>query len=59
MTQEFINAAAEALGLGIPEASLPGTLQHLERCAAAARLIEDFPLPPETEIAGTLSHERL
>jgi hypothetical protein len=59
MTETSIKAAAAAVDLSIPAKSLPGVKAHLERCAAAAKLIEEFPLPPETEIAGTLSHERL
>ena len=59
MNEDFIKAAAAAIDLRIPAKLLPGVKSHLERCAAAAKLIEEFPLPPETEIAGTLSHERL
>ena len=55
---DLIVAAAEAAELEIPPDCLPGTLAHFERCAAAARLLAEFSLPRETEVAPVFTHER-
>ena len=49
MNEDDLLAAAAALDLAIPVQSLPAALAHLQRCEAAARLVMEFPLPPEIE----------
>jgi hypothetical protein len=49
--ETYVKLAAEAIGLPIPEPYLAGTVLNFERSAALARLLMDFPLPPELEPA--------
>ena len=58
MSSDLIAAAAQAADLEIPPDCMPGTLAHFERCAAAAKLLAEFPLPAETEVAPVFSHDR-
>lgn len=49
--ETYVKAAAEAIGLPIPQPYLAGTLLNFQRSAALAKLVMDFPLPPEAEPA--------
>jgi hypothetical protein len=44
-TEEYVKAAAEAVGLPIPAEYLAGTAANFERSAALAKVLMDFPLP--------------
>jgi hypothetical protein len=45
----YVDAAAAALGLPLDPAHRPGVVANMERIAALARLVMEFPLEPETE----------
>ena len=47
----FATQAAAALGLPISVEHRPGVVHNLERIASIARLVTEFPLPENTEIA--------
>lgn len=50
-SETYVKLAAEAIALPIPQEYLAGTVLNFERGAALAKLILDFPLPPEIEPA--------
>ena len=50
-SEAYVELAAAAIGLPIPPQYLAGTALNFERSAAFARLVMDFPLPPEVEPA--------
>jgi hypothetical protein len=47
----YMDAAAAALALPIAPEHRPGVVANLERLAAMAALVMEFPLPDETEAA--------
>jgi hypothetical protein len=49
--KEYVEAAAQAIGLPLDEAHLPGVVLHMERLAAMAALVAEFPLEEEAEPA--------
>lgn len=49
--EEYVAAAAAALNLTIAPDHRPGVVANMERLAAIARLVMDFPLPDEIELA--------
>jgi len=49
--ERFVAASAAAIGLSIAPAHQPGVVANLERIAAMARLVMEFPLPEEIEPA--------
>jgi len=49
---DFIDAAANALGLPIEDAWRPAVRANLEVSLRLARLVDEFPLPDEAEPAS-------
>lgn len=47
----YVQASAAALGLTLDEARAQRVAGHLQRTAAMARLLEQFPLAAEDELA--------
>jgi len=47
----YIDAAAALIGLTLDPAHRPGVIVNLDRIAALAALVMNFPLPEETEPA--------
>jgi hypothetical protein len=47
----WVDQSAALLGLALDPAHRPGTVLNLERAAGLARLVMEFPLPPEAEAA--------
>jgi hypothetical protein len=47
----YVDAAALLIGLPLDAAHRPGVVLNLERIAAMAALVMEFPLPEETEPA--------
>lgn len=50
-TDDFIDAAAQALGVPIDPAWKPAIRGNLEVTLKLARLVEEFPLPDDSELA--------
>jgi hypothetical protein len=51
----YIDAVASALALPVEEAWRPAVRANLEVSLRLARLVDEFPLPDETEPAGIFS----
>jgi hypothetical protein len=49
--EAYVDAAAALIGLPLDPAHRPGVVLNLERVAAMAALVMEFPLPEETEPA--------
>ena len=49
--EAYVDAAAALIGLPLDPAHRPGVVLNLERIAAMAALVMEFPLPEETEPA--------
>jgi 1-carboxybiuret hydrolase subunit AtzG-like protein len=49
---DYIDAAAHALGLAVAEAWKPAVRANLEVSLRLARLVDEFPLPDEIEPAS-------
>jgi hypothetical protein len=49
---DYIASVAKALALPIEEAWLPAVRTNLEVSLRLAKLVDEFPLPDETEPAG-------
>jgi hypothetical protein len=47
--RDYVVAAADTIGLELHEAHLPGVVANMERIAALAKLVNDFPLQEEVE----------
>ncbi|MGQ3071861.1 MAG: DUF4089 domain-containing protein [Ferrovibrionaceae bacterium] len=47
----YLDQAASLVGLEIDEACRPGVIENLERLAAVARQVAEFPLPDDVEAA--------
>lgn len=45
----YVEQAAKLLGIEIPSEALPGVIANLERSAAIARPLLEFPLPDDAE----------
>ena len=52
---EYIDAVAEALALRLEDAWRPAIRANLEVSLRLARLVDEFPLPDETEPASVFS----
>ena len=52
---DYIASVAKALGLPIEDAWWPAVRTNLEVSLRLAKLVDDFPLPDETEPAGIFS----
>jgi Protein of unknown function (DUF4089) len=50
-TLAYVQASAAALGLPLDAARAQRVATHLQRTAALAQLLEQFPLDPEDELA--------
>ncbi|GAB4476056.1 MAG: hypothetical protein OHK0037_37560 [Elainellaceae cyanobacterium] len=50
--ERYAEQAAALMGLPIPDDCKPGVIANLERTAAIAQLVLEFPLPPEVEGAA-------
>jgi hypothetical protein len=51
----YIDAVGKALALSIDEAWRPAVRIHLEMSLRLARLVDEFPLPDETEPASVFA----
>ena len=49
--EAYVDTAARLVGLPLDPAHRPGVVLNLERIAAMAALVMEFPLPEETEPA--------
>jgi hypothetical protein len=49
--EAYVDAAAPLVGLTIDPAHRPGVVLNIQRIAAMAALVMDFPLPDESEPA--------
>lgn len=47
----YLDQAAAAVGLEVDDAFRPGVIENLQRLAAVARVVADFPLPDDIEAA--------
>jgi Protein of unknown function (DUF4089) len=52
---DYIDAAAKALGLTIEEAWRPAVRANLEVSLRLARMVDEFPLPDEAEPANVFA----
>ena len=53
--EEYIDAVAKALALPVEEAWKPAVKANLEVSLRLARLVDEFPLPDETEPASVFA----
>ena len=51
--EAYVLQAARRAGLELSAEQLPGVVEHFQRAAAMARLLDDFALPADEEIAPT------
>jgi len=49
--EEYVDRTAELINLPLDAEHRPGVVVNFERIAAIARLVTEFPLPPEVEVA--------
>ena len=49
--EEYVDRTAELINLPVDPEHRPGVVVNFERIVAIARLVTDFPLPPEVEVA--------
>lgn len=47
----YLDQTAGLVGLEVDDAFRPGVIENLERLAAVARLVTEFPLPDDLEAA--------
>jgi hypothetical protein len=52
---DYIDAVSKALGLSIDDAWKPAVRANLEVSLKIARLVDEFPLPDETEPASVFA----
>jgi hypothetical protein len=52
---DYVDAVSKALGLSIDDAWKPAVRANLEVSLRIARLVEEFPLPDETEPASVFA----
>ncbi|NES66246.1 MAG: DUF4089 domain-containing protein [Okeania sp. SIO2D1] len=57
--EKYVELTAELINLELQPEHLPGVVENLERIAAIAQLVIDFPLPPEIEPAPKFDPEKL
>ncbi|NEP80026.1 MAG: DUF4089 domain-containing protein [Okeania sp. SIO3C4] len=57
--EKYVECTAELINLQLQPEYLPGVVENLERIAAVAQLVIDFPLPPEIEPAPKFDPEKL
>ena len=55
MIDDYLACVGKALGLPIDEAWLPAIRANLEVSLRMARLVDEFPLPDETEPASVFT----
>jgi hypothetical protein len=55
LSDDYIDAVGEALALPIEEAWKPAVRANLEVTLKLARLVDEFPLPDETEPASVFA----
>lgn len=51
--ETYVLQAARLAGIEVSAEQLPGVVENLRRAAAMARLLDDFALPADEEIAPT------
>ena len=56
--EKYVELTAELINLPLHPEHLPGVVENMERIAAIAKLVIDFPLPPEIEAAPTFDPEK-
>lgn len=49
--EKYVELTAELINLPLQSEHFPGVVANMERIAAIAQLVIDFPLPPEIEPA--------
>jgi hypothetical protein len=49
--EEYVDRTAELINLPLDPEYRPGVVVNFGRIAAIARLVTEFPLPPEVEVA--------
>jgi len=49
--EEYVDRTAELINLPLDREYRPGVVVNFERIFAIARLVTEFPLPPEVEVA--------
>ncbi|MGL5059836.1 MAG: DUF4089 domain-containing protein [Microcoleus sp.] len=49
--EEYVDRTAELIDLPLNPEHRPGVVVNFERIVAIARLVNEFPLPPEVEAA--------
>jgi hypothetical protein len=52
---DYVDAVSKALGLSIDDAWKPAVRANLEASLRIARLVDEFPLPDETEPASVFA----
>ncbi|NEP46016.1 MULTISPECIES: DUF4089 domain-containing protein [Okeania] len=57
--EKYVECTAELINLPLQPEHLPGVVENLEKIAAIAQLVIDFPLPPEIEQAPKFDPEKL
>lgn len=50
--EKYVEVTAELINLPLQPEHLPGVVANLEKIAAIAQLVIEFPLPPEIEPAS-------
>ncbi len=56
--EKYVEVTTELINLPLQPEHLPGVVANLERIAAIAQLVIDFPLPPEIEPAPKFDLEK-
>ena len=56
--ESMVDASAAVLDLPIAEEHKPGVLANFERIAHMTRLVMEFPIGEEVELAPVFSHDR-
>ncbi len=57
--EKYVELTAELINLPLQSEHFPGVVANMERIAAIAQLVIDFPLPPEIEPAPKFDLEKL
>ncbi len=56
--EKYVELTAELINLPLQSEHFPGVIANMERIAAIAQLVIDFPLPPEIESAPKFDLEK-
>ena len=56
--EKYVELTAELINLPLQLEHLSGVVENLERIAAIAKLVTDFPIPPEIEPAPKFELEK-